>query len=192
MQSGEEFIKMISAEDYVPDENFYRRIFAQRLFDIRYERGLSRKELAEGAGVSESFIAECERAKRTPKFEHLYKLTSFLGISIDDLVGHTLENSRDVLNYRFDRALELVETSGNGIDFPEDGGCSLIIFADKKARNLGDEANEVVEFANKEAFSMFIETVVEKILIDEKNFDEVVRELMNWWNSKGKENFEIN
>lgn len=191
MQDGKEFIDMISAEDYVPDESFYRRIFAQRLNDIRRERKISQRTLAEGAGVSVAFISDCERAKRTPKFKELYALTKYLQISIDDLVGHTLENSKDVLNYRFERALELVEASGNDIIFADkDDSCTLIIFADKETRDLEAEDNYSIDFETRNSFAMFVEVVEEKVLAEEINFAEAVYDIMDWWENEGKEKFE--
>ena len=189
MQSGEEFIKMISAKGYVPDESFYRRIFAQRLNDLRREHQISQRELAEKAGVSESFISDCERAIRTPKFKQLYALTKFWGISIDDLVGHTLEKSRDVIRYRFDRALSFVELSGNAFDFLDVDGCALIILADKKNRDINARDNLFIEFESSTAFTEFVETIVERAIAQGISFDESAHKIMDWWNSEGKQKF---
>ena len=190
LQDGKSFYKMISAEGYVPDENFYRQIFARCLLDLRFERNLSRKEVAKGAGVSESFIAECERANRTPKLEHIFKLSKFFQVSIDDLTGHELENCRDVLKYRFDRALVLTEEAGNMIDYPDDGGCALIIFADKDAKDKDDANNCVIEFETNEGCAIFIETVVERAIHDGATFDDTARKIIDWWNTEGKARFE--
>ena len=189
MQSGEEFIKMISAKGYMPDESFYRRIFAQRLNDLRREHQISQRELAEKAGVSKAFISDCERAIRTPKFKELYALTKFLEISIDDLVGHTLEKSRDVISYRFSRALSFVEISGNAFDFLDVDGCALIVLADKKTRDINDPANLFIEFESSSAFTEFVETIVERAIAAGISFDESARKIMNWWNSEGKQKF---
>ena len=52
----------------------------------RLAKGLTQKELAEKADVTESQISQIETGKRKPSFETLLKISEALGCTTDDLV----------------------------------------------------------------------------------------------------------
>ena len=56
-----------------------------QLLDLRNAKGISRKELAEAVGASESAVAMYELGERVPRDEMKCKIASFYGLSIESL-----------------------------------------------------------------------------------------------------------
>lgn len=54
---------------------------------IRLEKGVSQKELAEKAGVSQPFIHDLENENRNAKPETMERIAAALDCSVDDLRG---------------------------------------------------------------------------------------------------------
>lgn len=63
--------------------------FAERLREVRNERGLSRQQLADKMFVSVRLISYWENGQRECDFDTLIKLSEVLGESIDYLLGKT-------------------------------------------------------------------------------------------------------
>lgn len=56
-----------------------------QLQDLRNAKGISRKELAEAVGASESAVAMYELGERVPRDEMKCRIASFYGLSIESL-----------------------------------------------------------------------------------------------------------
>jgi len=63
--------------------------FAERIREIRLEKGMTRQELADKMFVSVRSISYWENAQRECDFDTLIKLSQTLGESIDYLLGRT-------------------------------------------------------------------------------------------------------
>lgn len=63
------------------------KIFAERLKELRTEKGLSLKELATKIGVSDIAISRWENELRIPKIDTLASIAKFFGVSSDYLIG---------------------------------------------------------------------------------------------------------
>lgn len=63
--------------------------FSEKLKDVRTERGMSQKTLADAANVSQAAIYQWEKGTRTPKIEQVTKLALALGVSNDYLLGYS-------------------------------------------------------------------------------------------------------
>ena len=61
--------------------------FANLIVELRKERGISQKALADNIGISQSAIAKLELGKNEATASTLIKLSRFFNISIDSLVG---------------------------------------------------------------------------------------------------------
>lgn len=61
--------------------------FADRLRNIREEKGLSQLELAQRAGFQPSAVSHFESGRRSPSFDNLKKLADALSVTIDYLLG---------------------------------------------------------------------------------------------------------
>lgn len=60
--------------------------FANRLAELRKEKGLSQEDLAEKLGVSRQAVSKWERGEATPDSDNLIALSSIYGVSLDELV----------------------------------------------------------------------------------------------------------
>lgn len=64
-------------------------LFAVRLQELRKEKKVPQKELAERLGISVRAYHYYEEGKRYPDFQGLLTLAEFYGVSLDYLVGRT-------------------------------------------------------------------------------------------------------
>lgn len=64
-------------------------LFAVRLQELRKEKKVPQKELAERLGISVRAYHYYEEGKRYPDFQGLLTLADFYGVSLDYLVGRT-------------------------------------------------------------------------------------------------------
>lgn len=63
------------------------KIFADRLKELRTEKGLSSMALGKNIGVSDATIIRWENNQNDIKAEQLVKLAKFFGVTSDYLVG---------------------------------------------------------------------------------------------------------
>ena len=57
---------------------------ANRIKDLRIQKGLSQNALANLAGVSPTYIYQLERGEKSPTVEYLYYICSALGITLEE------------------------------------------------------------------------------------------------------------
>ncbi len=62
---------------------------ANKLLELRKEKGFSQEQLAEQLGISRQAISKWERAEASPDTDNLIELARLYGISLDDLLLHT-------------------------------------------------------------------------------------------------------
>jgi transcriptional regulator with XRE-family HTH domain len=63
-----------------------RRIFAQRLRQIRQIRGLSQEELADMAGLHRTYVGSVERSERNVSIDNMERLAKALEVDITELL----------------------------------------------------------------------------------------------------------
>ena len=68
-------------------------MFAERLKEIRAEKGMTQVQLAEAMGVSKGTIAMWETGKREPNFETLNDLSEIFDKRIDYILGYSKDVS---------------------------------------------------------------------------------------------------
>lgn len=66
---------------------FDRRVFAERLKELRNERGIKQRALAKTLDLSNSSISYWETCKQEPTAGALYKLACYFNVSVDYLLG---------------------------------------------------------------------------------------------------------
>lgn len=66
-----------------------RKNFAERLIQLRNERGLSRQQVADDLQISRASLEYYEKEKRAPDIEMLYKIADYFHTSADYLLGRT-------------------------------------------------------------------------------------------------------
>ena len=62
-------------------------VFGERLKEIIEERGMTQRELAEKAGITEATISRYLSFQRVPKATHVLKIANALKCSCDYLLG---------------------------------------------------------------------------------------------------------
>lgn len=62
-------------------------IFAQRLRELRQEKGLSMKQLAKELDTTDAAISNWENEINEPKISHLKAIAQYFGVSADYLLG---------------------------------------------------------------------------------------------------------
>ena len=73
----------------INDYNFSMDSFGKRLKELRLEKGLSQKALAEQIGQAQSTINYWENDKEEPTISGLRKLCDFFDVSADYLICRT-------------------------------------------------------------------------------------------------------
>ena len=68
-------------------------IFSERMSELMKNNGLSQKELAAKAGVTESAMSYYVKGERTPRSDVLARIAKALGTTTDYLLGNTLETN---------------------------------------------------------------------------------------------------
>jgi transcriptional regulator with XRE-family HTH domain len=63
-----------------------RRIFAQRLRQIRQIKGLSQEELADMAGLHRTYVGSIERSERNVSIDNMERLANALEVDITELL----------------------------------------------------------------------------------------------------------
>jgi transcriptional regulator with XRE-family HTH domain len=68
-----------------------RRIFSQRLRQIRQNKGLSQEELADLAGLHRTYVGSVERCERNISIDNMERLAKALDVDITDLLKEAIE-----------------------------------------------------------------------------------------------------
>ncbi len=83
---------------------------ANRLVELRRNRGLSQEELAEKLGISRQAVSKWERAESSPDIDNIIMLSRLYGVSVDELLCNENEASMD----GSELLLQREEESGGG------------------------------------------------------------------------------
>ncbi|MBQ3019467.1 MAG: helix-turn-helix transcriptional regulator [Clostridia bacterium] len=62
-------------------------VMAERLRNLRAEKGMGQNALAEALGVSNASISYWENGKQEPSVSAIYKLAVYFDVSVDYLLG---------------------------------------------------------------------------------------------------------
>ena len=73
-------------------------VFSERMTKLMKNNGLSQKELAVKAGVTESAMSYYVKGERTPRSDVLTRIAKALGTTTDYLLGNTSEAAEDSSN----------------------------------------------------------------------------------------------
>ena len=67
----------------------HREVFARRLNDLVFKRGVQKKDCAAAIRVTKSAFSQFATKKAVPSFDTLISLADYFGVSIDYLVGRS-------------------------------------------------------------------------------------------------------
>lgn len=65
--------------------------FSERLVQLRKEKNITQKQLANELNLSEVGIQNYEGERRKPAYDVLIALADYFDVSLDYLVGHTIK-----------------------------------------------------------------------------------------------------
>jgi len=69
-----------------------KRLFGQRLRELRTAAGLSQEELAEGADLDRTYVSSCERGKRNVSLENIWRFA----LALDVMPSALFSNERQI------------------------------------------------------------------------------------------------
>lgn len=76
-----------------------RVVLKKRMRQLRHERGMTQKEVAEQLGIGVSTMTMYETGRREPNMETLIKIANFFDVSVDYLLGKTdARNEKEVIS----------------------------------------------------------------------------------------------
>lgn len=81
--------------------------FYEKIKNLRTEKGLYQRELAELLKTSNSTICDWERGRCEPSIEDLIKLSNIFNCSVDYLIGN--EDDFGIINYSAENSLSYEE-----------------------------------------------------------------------------------
>jgi transcriptional regulator with XRE-family HTH domain len=65
----------------------HRLLLANRLRELRAERGWSQQTLASETGLDRAFLAQIELCRKAPTVDTLHRIATSFGVGIGDLFG---------------------------------------------------------------------------------------------------------
>ena len=68
---------------------FQKKLFGQRLLEVREKRALSQKAVADILGITRTQISDMENGKSGTNLDRLYQLCDYYKVSADYLLGIT-------------------------------------------------------------------------------------------------------
>lgn len=86
-------------------------MFAQRLRELRSEKGVVQKDVANFLNITTSAYGFYEQGKRVPDTDIMIKLSNYFNVSLDYLLGKT-----DVRNYTEDSNITIALNSDTDYD----------------------------------------------------------------------------
>ena len=89
------------------------RELGKHLSELRKNKHLKQKELAERLNVSQQVISNIERGQSAPDIELLKKMADLYGISLDHLVGREyIANTEDDVENKIIRCIQRMDHKG--------------------------------------------------------------------------------
>lgn len=176
-----------------------KKIFGLNLKKARLLVAVTRRQLAKELDVSESTLGAYERGETLPSLEKILLAAELLNASLDELFGRSTGTvfRSSVAEYRFKRAIEIVRLAGLDVYELESGGYGVFEVGAVKnfAQGTGDllktdeDDEAIVAFEQDTTFFEFMEFIEDRTIETGDTFDDALRDVMNWWNTEGLENF---
>lgn len=121
--------------------------FGQRLRQLRKEKGLTQKELANLLGVSASMVGQYETNLRKPKIETLRRFAYALGVCVNDLLpGSPYDFYSDETDGILSKMGEYETFKGDNLQFVRDlDNLARDYYSVLETRTLVPEINKILE-----------------------------------------------
>ncbi|MBY6802802.1 helix-turn-helix transcriptional regulator [Clostridium botulinum] len=106
-------------------------MFAKRLKELRSEKGVVQKDVANFLNITTSAYGFYEQGKRIPDTEIMIKLSNYFNVSLDYLLGKTNVKKSTV-------------TSPNARNYTDDNEVTIALHSDVEYDDLPDEARKEI------------------------------------------------
>lgn len=118
--------------------------FSKAIQQLRSEKKLSQRVVAQDLGISQALLSHYEKGVRQPKLEFVRKIASYYDVSADDILGTPMTERRTSgieqrLQYEIAALLKLVENEQSN-DTAE-LACRYIISAITNVKKIIEEPN---------------------------------------------------
>ena len=147
--------------------------FADRLKKYRERLGLSRKATAEKLGMTAQAYGLYELGKRQPDLEKLLAISNVLAVSVDELLGNTVDRYAEICAVLADYGLKVEKmtasktenTSHYKISHTNDND-SFIVFSSKENITIFDKTED--------EFCTIVESAIEKARKDSLSREKIL------------------
>ena len=132
---------------------------ANRLAELRKQKGLSQEELADKLQVSRQAISKWERGEASPDTDNLIELAKIYDVSLDELVG--LSSNKENKKEEKKDVKEGVVIDDDGIHITDDEGNKVEV-SEGKVHLYDEDGKEVVKKgpSKEQRFLVLISSVV--------------------------------
>ena len=91
-------------------------MFGRKLKELRLEKKINQSELGEIIGISPSTVGMYERDQRFPDKDILGKLADYFEVSVDYLLGRTVERNLNTEKTKLDEGITTINAKKINID----------------------------------------------------------------------------
>jgi transcriptional regulator with XRE-family HTH domain len=77
--------------------------FSDKLKELRKNKNLTQKEIAEMLGIKQNSYSDWETGKNEPSLSNVVKLSSILNVTTDELLGQTIYSKLDIIPHPLER-----------------------------------------------------------------------------------------
>jgi transcriptional regulator with XRE-family HTH domain len=118
---------------------------AQRLAELRREKGFSQEELASKLGLSRQAVSKWERAESSPDTDNLIALATLYGVSLDELLKLDIDQQDDTAFAAADRTKEKDDapTDSDGANADTGDSGKDYVYVGPRGIHVKDETDEV-------------------------------------------------
>ena len=88
------------------------KAFGQAIKTARTERGMSRKTVSDGMGISPRYLASIENTGQHPSLQIFYELVTLLDISVDQFFFPDKESEKNTQHRQLDALLDVMDNKG--------------------------------------------------------------------------------
>lgn len=88
------------------------KAFGRAIKTARTERGMSRKTVSDGMGISPRYLASIENTGQHPSLQIIYELVTLLDISVDQFFFPDKEAKKDTQRRQLDALLDTMDSKG--------------------------------------------------------------------------------
>lgn len=155
--------------------------FTDKLKELRKEKKLTQKEIAEQIGIKQNSYSDWETGKNEPNLENIVKLSRILDTSTDELLGRQVNFGDKILNKKYKYDLSVLKES----DIQKLNDLKMTLAFELLDESL-EPAKLKVILMEKNKLDKDEELILDTILAEAKEFADDVNEFYKFKKSNKK------